>query len=80
MIYILHDLKDPKLWELWYTAIVGNTGFMSSTVVSLDPLGFVGTINPKLQTVDPKLVPVTLAGGDAHVCQRLRRAGVPSLL
>ena len=29
---ILHDPKDPKLWELWYIfLIVGNAGFCPST-------------------------------------------------
>ena len=32
MIYILHDLKDPKLWELWYIPCMGHAGFISSTV------------------------------------------------
>ena len=31
MMEILHYLKDPKLWELWY--IMGHAGFLSSTVV-----------------------------------------------
>ena len=31
---ILHDPKDPKLWELWYIfLIMGNAGFCPSTVV-----------------------------------------------
>ena len=34
MIEILHDLKDPKVWEVWYI-IMGNAGFISSTVVQL---------------------------------------------
>ena len=30
---ILHDLKDSKLWELWYIPyIMGNAGFCPSTV------------------------------------------------
>ena len=30
---ILHDPKDPKLWELWYTfLIMGNAGFCPSTL------------------------------------------------
>ena len=34
MIEILHHLKDPKLWELWYSPYYGgNAGFISSTVV-----------------------------------------------
>ena len=33
MIYILHYLKDPKLSELLYFLILGNAGFVSSTVV-----------------------------------------------
>ena len=33
MIKILHYLKDPKLWELWYIfLILGYAGFISSTV------------------------------------------------
>ena len=33
MIEILHCLKDPKLWELWYIPYyVGSAGFISSTV------------------------------------------------
>ena len=31
VIYILHYLKSPKLWELWY--ISHNAGFVSSTVL-----------------------------------------------
>ena len=32
---ILHDLKDPKLWELWYIPYNGgNAGFCPSTVVT----------------------------------------------
>ena len=31
---ILHDPKDPILWELWYIPyIMGNAGFCPSTVV-----------------------------------------------
>ena len=30
---ILHDPKDPKLWELRYIPILGNAGFCPSTVV-----------------------------------------------
>ena len=30
---ILHDPKDPKLWELWYIPYNGNAGFCPSTVV-----------------------------------------------
>ena len=30
---ILHDPKDPKLWELWYL-IMGNAGFCPSAVSS----------------------------------------------
>ena len=26
MIEILHELKDPKLWEFWYILIMGNAG------------------------------------------------------
>ena len=29
---ILHDPKDPKLWELWYIPLMGNAGFCPSTV------------------------------------------------
>ena len=29
---ILHDLKDPKLWELWYIPYYGHAGFCPSTV------------------------------------------------
>ena len=33
---ILHDLKDSKLWELWYIfLIMGNAGFCPSTVESI---------------------------------------------
>ena len=32
MIEILHCLKDPKLWELWYI-IMGSAGFIPSTVI-----------------------------------------------
>ena len=33
MIEILHYLKDPKLWELWYVPYYGfNAGFTLSTV------------------------------------------------
>ena len=32
MIELLHYLNDPRLWELWYV-IMGNAGFISSTVV-----------------------------------------------
>ena len=35
MIYILHYLKDPKLWELWHTPYVGNAGIVSSINSSL---------------------------------------------
>ena len=31
---ILHDPKDPKLWELWYIPYMGNAGFCPSTVVA----------------------------------------------
>ena len=32
---ILHDLKDPKLWELWYIPIIlGNAGFSPSARIS----------------------------------------------
>ena len=34
MIEILHYLKDPKLWKLWYILGMGNAGFLSSTVLS----------------------------------------------
>ena len=27
MIEILHYLKDPELWELWYIPYMGNAGF-----------------------------------------------------
>ena len=30
---ILHDLKDPKLWELCIFLIMGNAGFCPSTIV-----------------------------------------------
>ena len=30
---ILHDLKDPKLWELWYIPYMGNAGFCPSAVL-----------------------------------------------
>ena len=33
MIEILHDLKDPKLCELWCILIMGNAGSISSTVL-----------------------------------------------
>ena len=34
MIEILHYLKDPKLWELWYIPYYGcKAGFISSTVL-----------------------------------------------
>ena len=32
---ILHDPKDPKLWELWYipyNRVMGNAGFCPSAV------------------------------------------------
>ena len=33
MIYILHYLKDAKVWELWYiTYYAGDAGFISSTL------------------------------------------------
>ena len=32
MIQILHDLKDPKLWDGIFLTM-GNAGFVSSTVV-----------------------------------------------
>ena len=36
MIEILHDLQDPKLWEIWYIFLMmGKAGFISSTVVAL---------------------------------------------
>ena len=38
MIYILHYLEGPKLWELWYIfLLMGNAGFLSSTLL-LGPL------------------------------------------
>ena len=34
MIYVLHYLKDPKLWELWYIPLLWVTrGFISSTIL-----------------------------------------------
>ena len=30
---ILHDPKDPKLWELWYIPYNDNAGFCPSAVV-----------------------------------------------
>ena len=35
MIYILHYLKDPKLWELWYSIVLitGSAGFISEVCV-----------------------------------------------
>ena len=30
---ILHDPKDPKLWELWYILMKGNAGFCPSAVL-----------------------------------------------
>ena len=39
MIYILHDLQDPKVWELLYLPYVGcNAGLRSSTVPLWLPL------------------------------------------
>ena len=32
---ILHDLKDPKLRELWYIPFMGNAGFCPSAVTHL---------------------------------------------
>ena len=32
VIEILHYLKDPTLWEFWYVRIMGNAGFISSTL------------------------------------------------
>ena len=33
---ILHDLKDPKLWELWsIPKKMGNAGFCESTVLRI---------------------------------------------
>ena len=33
---ILHDPKDPKLWELWYIPYnMGNAGFCPSAVLTL---------------------------------------------
>ena len=32
MIEIVHCLRDPKLWELCYFLLMGNAGFISSTV------------------------------------------------
>ena len=34
---ILHDPKDPKLWELWYIPYYGSCRILSITVV--DQLG-----------------------------------------
>ena len=33
MIQILHDLKDPQLWEFGILLIMGTAGFISSTAV-----------------------------------------------
>ena len=39
MIQILQNLKDPKLWELWYIPYYGySAGFVSSTVGFEDQL------------------------------------------
>ena len=32
MIYILHYLKGPRLWESWYISYNGDAGFTSSIV------------------------------------------------
>ena len=37
MIYILHYLKGPKLWELWSIPHMGNAGFIPSTEGSSNP-------------------------------------------
>ena len=36
---ILHDPKDPKLWELWYIPLMGNAGFCPSAVSLQGSLG-----------------------------------------
>ena len=33
MIKILHYLKHPKLWESWYSPIMGDAGLVASAVV-----------------------------------------------
>ena len=44
MIKNLHYLKDPKLWEFWYIFLfMGNAGFISSTVCSLNLKPIKGT-------------------------------------
>ena len=40
MIYILHYLKDPKLWELWYFLMMVNARCMSSTVLLISSSNF----------------------------------------
>ena len=36
MVYILHYLMDPKLWELWYIfLIMGNAGFATAPQTAL---------------------------------------------
>ena len=45
MIYILHYLRDRKPWELWVYSLMGNAGFISSTVVlGCDRSGWNGSI------------------------------------
>ena len=38
MIQILHDLKDPELWELWYSPYYGQCRNYKSSTVGLRPL------------------------------------------
>ena len=46
MIEVLHYLKDPKLWELWYIPNMGKAGFKSSTVASQTAQTLRDTLKP----------------------------------
>ena len=54
---ILHDPKDPKLWELWYIPIMGNAGFCPSAVrITYTILGFLITFCSIMGLQNPSLI------------------------